>query len=76
MRSKEWFVSLIIVLSLLSLGGCEKEPVAKIGDVAPDFTLPTLEGQEITLSQFKGKNIFLLFGHKGVSSARRGVLLW
>jgi len=76
MRSKEWFVSLIIVLSLLSLGGCEKEPVAKIGDVAPDFTLPTLGGQEITLSQFKGENIFLLFWTQGcVFCQTRGIIM-
>jgi peroxiredoxin (alkyl hydroperoxide reductase subunit C) len=27
----------------------------KVGDVAPDFTLPSVSGEEITLSQFKGK---------------------
>ena len=27
----------------------------KIGDPAPDFTLPSITGEEITLSQFKGK---------------------
>lgn len=62
---KEWLVSFFILFSLLSLEGCEKEPVAKIGDVAPDFTLPILNGQEITLSHFKGKNIFLLFWTQG-----------
>jgi len=64
MRSKEWFVCFIL-LFLLSLSGCQKEPAVKIGDIAPDFTLPTLEGREITLSQFKGKNIFLLFWTQG-----------
>jgi len=27
----------------------------KIGDLAPDFTLPSVSGEEITLSQFRGK---------------------
>jgi peroxiredoxin (alkyl hydroperoxide reductase subunit C) len=27
----------------------------KVGDVAPDFTLPSVSGEEITLSQYKGK---------------------
>lgn len=34
----------------------------KIGDLAPDFTLPSIQGEKITLSQFKGsKNIVLSF---------------
>jgi hypothetical protein len=27
----------------------------KVGDVAPDFTLPSVSGEEITLSQYRGK---------------------
>ena len=27
----------------------------KIGDVAPDFTLPSVSGEEVTLSQYRGK---------------------
>ncbi|MCF8055986.1 MAG: redoxin domain-containing protein [Desulfocapsa sp.] len=34
----------------------------KIGDRAPDFTLPSIQGEEISLSQFKGrKNVVLSF---------------
>jgi len=34
----------------------------KIGDLAPDFTLPSIQGEQTTLSQFKGrKNIVLSF---------------
>lgn len=76
MRSKDGLVFFFILLFLLSLGGCGKEPVAKIGDVAPDFTLPTLEGQEITFSEFKGKNIFLLFWTQGcVFCQTRSIIL-
>lgn len=32
-----------------------------IGDVAPDFTLPTDEGTDITLSQLHGKKVVLYF---------------
>lgn len=32
-----------------------------VGAVAPDFTLPTLEGEELTLSKVKGKYIFVDF---------------
>jgi len=39
--------------------------VVKIGDVAQDFTLPSLSGEEVTLSQFKGKNVFIFFWTQG-----------
>lgn len=32
----------------------------KVGDVAPDFTLPSDQGKAVTLSEFRGKqNVFL-----------------
>ena len=34
----------------------------KVGDLAPDFTLPSLSGKKITLSQYRGKkNVVLSF---------------
>ena len=34
----------------------------KVGDVAPDFTLPSVSGKQITLSQFRGKkNVVISF---------------
>ena len=33
----------------------------KIGDIAPDFTLPTDGGGEITLSSLKGQKVVLYF---------------
>ncbi|MFD1018307.1 TlpA family protein disulfide reductase [Thalassobacillus hwangdonensis] len=33
----------------------------QVGDVAPDFTLENLEGEEVTLSDLKGKKVFLNF---------------
>jgi len=35
---------------------------AQEGQAAPDFTLKGLDGQEVTLSSFKGKPLFLIFG--------------
>jgi peroxiredoxin len=37
------------------------QPKIQKGMPAPDFTLPDLEGRSITLSQFKGKIVFLNF---------------
>lgn len=35
----------------------------RAGEEAPDFTLPTLEGEEVRLSAFKGsKHVLLEFG--------------
>jgi peroxiredoxin len=62
---KSWFVLVTLLLSILSLWACEKEPIAKVGDVAQDFTLPTLDGQLTTLSHFKGKEVFLFFWTEG-----------
>src|SRR6201987_6228088 len=34
----------------------------KVGDMAPDFTLPSTVGEKVTLSDYKGKkNVILLF---------------
>ena len=32
-----------------------------IGDKAPEFTLPNSNGDNITLSNFKGKNVIIWF---------------
>lgn len=42
------------------LGDLEKQGL-KIGEIAPDFTLTNLEGQEISLSDFRGKKVVLNF---------------
>jgi peroxiredoxin len=36
----------------------------QIGSIAPDFTLFNSEKQEVTLSQYLGKSVVLLFYHK------------
>ena len=33
----------------------------KVGDKAPDFTLPSTTGEKISLSQFRGKKPVVLF---------------
>lgn len=35
----------------------------KVGDRAPDFTLRSHDGQEITLSALRGKRVVLAFFH-------------
>ena len=36
--------------------------VSHAGDRAPDFTLPTLDGGELTLSSLRGKPVMIEFG--------------
>ena len=49
-------------------GGNKKfEPLAP-GTIAPDFSLPSTSGKTISLSDYKGKNIFLFF-NEGVMCA-------
>ncbi len=33
----------------------------KIGDLAPDFRLPSTRGKQVTLSEFRGKDVILYF---------------
>ncbi|PZC47301.1 MAG: Peroxiredoxin [Chloroflexi bacterium] len=35
---------------------------ARVGDVAPDFTLPLAEGEQIALSALRGKPVMIEFG--------------
>jgi peroxiredoxin Q/BCP len=35
--------------------------VLKVGDKAPDFTLPSSDGTKVSLSDFKGKKVILYF---------------
>lgn len=39
----------------------EKTALVRVGDTAPDFTIQTLDGQSITLSQQRGKTVLLVF---------------
>jgi len=39
----------------------ELPPVPEVGRLAPDFTLPDLEGNSVTLSDFRGKVVFINF---------------
>ena len=44
-------------------GGPDFWSVAPIGEPAPDFTLPDLDGRNVSLSHFRGKShVILEFG--------------
>ena len=49
----------IIIISVLSGCGTPQQACPKIGDKAPDFTLPGLDGKSISLSSFAGKPVII-----------------
>jgi len=63
MRMKRWInlfmiVSVGVALLLINAGDVN---ALKVGDKAPDFTLPSTTGEKISLSQFRGKKPVALF---------------
>ena len=51
---------LLGVLLASALGGVRVAPALEVGEEAPDFTLPSTLGEEISLRQFRGKQIVLI----------------
>ena len=65
--NKQGKASFIITIFLIFLlNGCDNKPSSlfksvKIGSMAENFTLPSIDGKQITLSDYKGKLILLNF---------------
>jgi peroxiredoxin len=53
------------LLAIAVTGKCEK--IVTVTDTMPDFTLPSLMGKDISLSDYKGKNVMLVFPRGKVS---------
>jgi peroxiredoxin len=54
----------ILLIAAASFAFAQAPPstTLKVGDEAPDFTLPSTAGKPVTLSEFKGKkNVVLAF---------------
>lgn len=60
---KKTTVNLVLGTLLLAfLAGCGAAgTIPQVGDRAPDFTLEDINGQAISLSQFQGKTVLLVF---------------
>jgi len=59
MRSPFWFGLLLV--GLLVTSGVTT--AVEVGEKAPDFTLPSTMGGQVSLSQFRGKKLVLLEFH-------------
>ena len=55
-RSLVWLGVLLVSV----LGGAGVTTALEVGELAPDFTLPSTTGEKISLSQFRGKQPVLL----------------
>ncbi len=63
------FARLLPVLFLISLFALAADPQPPaVGTKAPDFTLPSQEGAQVSLEQFKGKWVVLYFYPKDFTS--------
>jgi len=61
MRLKLFLIISALVSIILIIAGCAAPKCPDLNEAAPDFTLENPEGQEISLSDFKGKTIILNF---------------
>jgi len=62
--------SILILLLALVMSGCEgdtnsPEEKSKVGEIAPDFSLPDTDGNSVSLSDYKNKNIVVLDFYRG-----------
>ena len=69
-RRRQCISNLVLVGVLLvsMLGGLRESTALEVGEKAPDFTLPSTMGGQISLSQFQGKQ-FVLIEFYGVDFA-------
>jgi hypothetical protein len=55
-----WLLGVLLVSAPAVVGIAQ---ALEVGEQAPDFTLPSTTGEQISLSQFRGKNLVLLEFH-------------
>jgi hypothetical protein len=55
-------LALAALLSGIVLGGCAAgEDGLSVGDLAPEFDLPSTSGERVALSDFQGRPVLLFF---------------
>jgi peroxiredoxin len=57
-RIKSLFLSSVLLFGVLGVGSVAT--ALEVGEKAPDFTLPSTTGKDISLSQFRGKQLVLI----------------
>ena len=62
--------SLILGLLITGCAGDSEPSTATVGQLAPDFELQNLDGELISLSDFKGKPVLINFWNTGCPPCR------
>ena len=57
-RGKRLFLSSVLLVSMLGVAGMAT--AVEVGEKAPDFTLPSTTGKDVSLSEFLGKKYVLI----------------
>lgn len=57
-----------LAAGVLAAGVTAQQPELKVGDMAPDFTLPASDGQTYTLSKLRGKTVVLAWFPKAFTA--------
>ena len=62
MKTKALSILMLSFALVLGFSGCERRPeVVEVGQPAPDFQLSDLNGNQVSLAQFRGKVVILDF---------------
>jgi len=60
-KSKKSIMLATIAFVLLLLLSCSTAQIPQVGDKAPDFTLESIEGKNISIGDFRGKTVLIVF---------------
>jgi peroxiredoxin len=61
LRRKTPIILTAAILVLISIIGCGTTKIPQVGDKAPAFTLESIDGKNISLSDFQGKTVIIVF---------------
>ncbi len=61
MKRKTSIILTVAALILMTMVGCGTAPIPQIGDKAPAFTLESIDGKNVSLSDFQGKTVLIVF---------------
>ena len=61
MKRKTSIMLAVAALTLMTMIGCGTNQIPQIGDKAPAFTLESIDGKNISLSDFQGKTVLIVF---------------
>ena len=61
MKAKTPIILAIIVLISLVMTSCSTSEIPQVGDKAPDFTLESIDGESISINDFRGQSVLLVF---------------